>query len=1184
MYRIEKYQEQEIIEYAGQPFAFSQTNLDLVTDAQSVLSGEIEITAQIDKPIRLVFYSSHYRMQCLTNEMAGTSDVLKYRFDPTGLDDGEEIKGEFSLVSNVGEYRIPYLVRVEKAYRDDELGKVKNLFHFTNLAREDFSQAVDFFYDEKFKLILTGHDRQYLGLYRGLSQMDHNEKNVDAFLVAIHKKQEISYHLEEEKLILKDIYQNQTEKVALQRQGWGYTHVDVKVEGGFITPLKTQLTEADFEGDICEFSFTIDPDKLHQNYQYGKLIFSYGDHEEVCDIIIRMPHLMEKRAQGRMEHKKLLTGLMHHYMEYITGSPDPTECVKDAEKIIEKMNSLYGRNVESRLYQVHSLIELSRENEARWVLSRVENMLQKEEVSTDVYAYYLFLTAVLERDESCTQKVVRQLHKFILNNEAGATTVCMYLKLLSEEDAGSVKRLSMYEEQFLKGNVSPIMLRDAWSVLEGSMAYLTKLESFEIALIQFAMRYGLFTKEAAQQINYLVTRKRNMSPALFRMLTLSYKIFPDDETIQALCTLMIRIGKTDKESFFWYAVAVSRELRITSLYEYYMLSIDMNKQEPLPKMVLMYFAYSCDLPENRRAYLYHNLITHRRDFRQIFAQYEQQIEYFGWQQLQKGVMSENHATIYKYLLADDANLEKSREYLMQVGFMHVIRTEKKNIKNVIVIHDKLAKEQVYPVEKGCSFVQCYTDDYTILLEDAQKNRYCDENDYVDKRLMSVEKIALYLEQQKEESVGFLLYQDYLKNDENLSNPDSWELYEKLVQKEEIDSIWRLKMMDRFMAIYYERDKMDKLSEMLSVYPIATADQKQRGEIVRYLVGCNQDEKAFEILYEYGFEGVSAKVLARLLSRSIQLDNPVDARVLALTYYTYKQGKYTETMLAYLSLYLEEDIKKMRDVYLDAVAFEVDAVRIAERILLAHMFSNSYISQLEDVFVYYASHGGRENIIRNYVMRHAYCYFVWQIDAQQQVFGYLQKYLMAEKDIHSISKLSYLYYMAQKKQLTEDEQRIVKRLVEEFIYKKEYVPFFASFVGFIPWLSMYMQHTYIEYRTKPGTKVMLHYMLDNEEVYLKKQMKEIGGGYYCESFVLLFSEKIRYYFVEMDYGQENATQSGIVEKSDMRMEGSSGRFGMLDDIMICHSLGDNATKKSRIEEYIQKCYLHDILGGSLKWKS
>lgn len=1184
LYRIEKYQDQEAIEYAGQPFVFSQTSLELVTDGEEVLSGEIMITAQIDANIHCVFYSNHYRMQCLTSEMSGANDVLKYRFDGAGLDDGEEVKGEFSLVSNVGEYRIPFVVRVEKVFQNEDLGKIKNLFHFTNLARENFQEAVEFFYKKEFLHLLTGHDKRYLGLYRGLAKTEMHARNVDTFLVAIGKKQPISYQVREEKLILKDIYQNQKETVTLERQGWGYTHVTVKAEGGFIDLPKDVLTAEDFENDVCELSFTIDPAKMRQNFQYGRLVFRYGDEETICDIIIRMPHLLEKRAQGRMEHKQLLAELMHRYMEYITGSPDPHACLKNAEKIIEKINSLYGRNVEGRLYQVHVLIELTRENEARWVLSHVENMLQKEEVSVDTYAYYLFLTACLEREENCTQKVLRKLHNYVLAGEGGAATVCLYLKLLPEQEAGSVKRLSMYEEQFLKGNVSPVMMRQAWEILESSMAYLTKLDSFEVALIRFAMKYGLFTKEAAQQINYLVKRKRDMSKALFQMLSMSYKIFPDDDTIQALCTLMIRLGIADADSYFWYALAVSRELRITSLYEYYMMSIDTTKQELLPKMVLMYFTYSCDLPDKKRAYLYHNIISHKREIMQIFTQYEQQIEQFGWQQMQKNVMSENHATIYRYLLSKEENLEKARDYLMKLAFVHMIKTQKKGIKNVIVIQDMLDGEQIYPLEKGVSFVNCYVEDYTILFEDGQGNRFYNQALYTDKRLMSVEKIAIFLQQHKEESIGFLLYQAYLKNDENLSNPDSCELYEKLALSEEIDRNWRIRMLDKLMSFYYERDESDKLADLIVRYPVEQADQKQRGQMIRYYVGCGMDQEAFSLLYEYGFEGVSAKVLARLLTRNINQEEAVDAKMLALTYYTYKQGKYTETMLAYLCLYFEEDIKKMRDIWRDAVAFDVDAVRIAERILLAHMFGNGYISQLEEVFVYYAQHGGRENIMKKYVMRHAYTCFVWQTQPQAEVFRYLQKYIASGQIQDKVSRLSYLYYMSHQKSFTPDEKDVITGLVEDFVYNNQYLPFFAQFIGFIPWLSFYTQHTYIEYRAKPGTKVMLHYMFDNEDTYVTKQMTEIGGGYYCERFLLLFSEKLRYYFVEQDNEEENATQSGILEKSDMTMEGSLSRMGMLGDIMISHSMGDEKTKQTLIKEYVHASYLHDLIGGALKWKS
>lgn len=1184
MYRIEKYLEQQTTEYTGSPLTFSTNRLELTASGDEVLSGEIGITAQMKEGMHCLFYSSHYRMQCLEREMPQTAQVLKYRFDSNGLDEGEEIRGEFSIVSPAGEYRIPYVVRVEKACQNDRFGSIRNLFHFANLAQEDFQEAVRLFYMPRFKSLLTGHDRQYLGLYKGLSAASGNAANVDAFLTAIHKKKEATYHVKEEKLILQDVDAKQQETVILERTGWGHVHIRVEACGGFLEPQKEVLTQEDFVGNECAVSFVVNPEKLGPGFHTGRLVFHFGTKETSCDILVRTGKQEEKRAWERLESKRMTAQLMHLYMDYVTGSQDSSTCLYKAEKLIERMNAQYGRNVQARLYQAHVLLEQERENEAGWVLSHVENMLEqeREKISDSVYAYYLYLTARLQQERH--REALRQLQDMTLQGRGGAQAVCFYFRLLPRSEEGEVKRFAVYEEAFYKGTASPLLLREAWRILEESMAYLTKLGKFEIALLRFAMRYGLYTENAAMQVNYLVKRKKDMDKPLYEMLVMSYRIFPQDETIQAVCALMIRIGLTGRDSFRWYALAVEKELRITSLYEYYMLSADTTQDQLPPKIVLMYFAYACDLPDHRKAYLYRLILSHRHEIAQIFAQYEPQIKEFGRKQLEKDIISENHAVIYQYLLRDDESMEGAAAHLMQIAFTHCIQVKDSAMTNVVVIHDRLAGEQICPIEKGRAYVACYTDNYTILLEDKYGNRYCDDNLWVDEKLMMTDRIALFLQQRKEQSVGFMLYRTYLMGEEDFSDEESWEMYEKLALSEQVDHDWRIKLLDRLLALYYEKDMMQDMLRILSAYPVEAADQRQRGHIIRCYAACGQDDKAFQLLYEYGFEGVSPIALTRLVNRNLPAADRCDVRLSHLCYYCFKQGKYTDDMLACLVMYFEGDIKQMRDVWKVAADFGVEAAALAERILLVHLFGNGYISQLEQVFAYYVEHAGRESIIRRYVQRHAYAYFVWQQEPQKAVFRQLERYLSDGISMDEISRLSYLHYMAQDwPACSQEQQPLIAKLVEEFVFDRQYVPFFAAFLPFIPWLSLFTQHTYIEYRTRPGTMVFLHYVPEDGEAYRTRRMTEIGGGYYCESFLLLFSEKLRYYFVEQEDGRENLTESCVVEKSDMAGNDSGGRFGLLNDIMLSSCMSDEKTENTLSREYLYESYLHELLGGCMKWK-
>ena len=132
--------------------------------------------------------STDLRMECLTRTFSGSEDEIHYRFDSHGMEEGEEVRGAFHIISNRGEYYLPFTVSVAAPAVVSSMGSVKNLFHFTNLAKSSWDEAVRLFYSEEFRTVLSGSDRKFYAAYKGLSAVPGNEHNVEEFLIEINKK------------------------------------------------------------------------------------------------------------------------------------------------------------------------------------------------------------------------------------------------------------------------------------------------------------------------------------------------------------------------------------------------------------------------------------------------------------------------------------------------------------------------------------------------------------------------------------------------------------------------------------------------------------------------------------------------------------------------------------------------------------------------------------------------------------------------------------------------------------------------------------------------------------------------------------------------------------------------------------------------------------------------------------
>lgn len=1178
MYRIEKYLEDRPKEGTEDFLEVSQSRLELVSRTNTILDGEVRVRSRNGSQMHVFFYANHYRMHCPIGEFIGKEGVLTYRYDTTGLEEGSVEKGELCILSELGEYHIPFTVSIRQQLATTSLGEMRNLFHFANLARENWEEAVELFYSEDFSSLFYGHDRRYFDLYRGLSAHKGNAHNVDTFLKSIHKKTGNTYRVAEEGLLLKEVFDGHREHLTVVCSGWGYMSVRMLSRAEFLVPCKELLTNEDFDGNECKAEFEIRTAMLRPGTNSGVIVLQYEDGEAEVPVIVEMPAVKSRYREEKHQARKLMLQLMRSYIAYATLEGDSVEILGEAEKTVEKLNAGYGRNLWGRLFQIHILLETEREGEAKWVFSHIDKVQKPQETDSLALAYYLYLRAWLERSRSYTEGACQQIETLYEKEPENALLACLYVRMCVE-NMDERERMRIYEEQYESGSRNPILYLEALSVYKKSPVYLSKLENFEISVLSFAMRHNAYTEEMAKRVTEIAMRKKSISHKMFLFLCQSYEKYPFPEALQTLCTLMVRSQMSGRVYFPWYEKAIKSQLRITSLYEYYMMSADTRSDELMPRTVLMYFVYQCDLDERRKAFLYAMLVKHREEIPELFRQYEKSVGEFALLQMEKGIISENLAVLYRYVM----NCQEQRiprEKIQKIAFRHLITTGKKNIINVVVVQDKLCGEMIYPFEKQRAYVDCYTDDYEIMLEDADGNRYCDREEWTDLKLMNVEKLVVYLEEQEADNIGFLLYRTNINGNFEQADEALWPVYEKLVFSEEVDSSYRMELSDKLLKLYFDRERYADMERLLERYEIGEAEVSRRAEVVRYLIYLEKYEKALEILYDYGFEGVPAKSLLRLADRWLAGEQGFNEKLMVLVYYTFRLGKYTNRMLEYLCHYFEGSLRQMKEIFKACDGFEVDASPLAERILQAYLFSHGYISGMSEVFVYYAEHRRRDSVMKLYVSDMLYRYLTGQQLPQPEAFRIAEEMLCSGSEMSGESIISYLYYMATEvSEYTDRQKELISRLVNNVISEKQYVPFFSRFAGFIPWIKPYTELTYLEYRTAPGRTVTLHYLKDGEqEQYCREVLREVCAGYYCCRFVLFFGERLQYYFMEQQGTEQMLTESGYLEKSDMTGEEGESRYGLLNDILMCEALGDMRTGHELIKKYEMKSYLAEELFG------
>ena len=120
---------------------------------------------------------------------------------------------------------------------------------------------------------------------------------------------------------------------------------------------------------------------------------------------------------------------------------------------------------------------------------------------------------------------------------------------------------------------------------------------------------------------------------------------------------------------------------------------------------------------------------------------------------------------------------------------------------------------------------------------------------------------------------------------------------------------------------------------------------------------------------------------------------------------------------------------------------------------------------------------------------------------------------------------------------------------------------------------------MEYRTRPQTKVCIHYAILHEngesQEYRCEYMKEVYGGVFFLAFVMFFGESLQYYITEERDGESQVTESGTIQRGD---DSGEGRYQLINDIALAKSLQDYDTMDELLEEYYKKDFLNSRLFG------
>ena len=129
--------------------SIDQINLNIA--AGTIYEGSFLVRSANEQKMKAMIYDSRYLFKLEPHNFVGREQTVNYSFDARKWEIGERISGTLYLVTDGGEYNIPYEIEVMEPTIRSSIGSLSDMFQFASLAETNWGEAVRIFSSQDFK-------------------------------------------------------------------------------------------------------------------------------------------------------------------------------------------------------------------------------------------------------------------------------------------------------------------------------------------------------------------------------------------------------------------------------------------------------------------------------------------------------------------------------------------------------------------------------------------------------------------------------------------------------------------------------------------------------------------------------------------------------------------------------------------------------------------------------------------------------------------------------------------------------------------------------------------------------------------------------------------------------------------------------------------------------------------------
>ena len=1147
--------------------AFSEETIDL-----SVIEGRseagsfvIESTNQIK--ICGIVYSTNPRMECLNPHFEGEKVRIRYQFNSKGLTEGDTCEGKFVIVCNQIEYSLSFCARITRLYAEASTGAVKSLDDFTRLAASNWDEAYHLFYNRNF-LNTIPYDNVYERLtYEGFACARPSGQNMEEFLIGVNKKQPVSISVDKSEEIFMASKEPQSGCFTITKGNWGYTEIRLRTDCEFIKLSKPVLTLDDFIGKTYLYEYIIDASAMHAGRNFGRIYIDGVYQSFTIDITagVRDDDDSISGIAVTKDIKECMVGIMELYTSFrlkriVTGVW--------ANETISILNHLHALMPDEHMYELmkaQAFIINRQRQEAKWILDDFKHT--NPDKKAPIWGYYLYLMTLLEREPSYIDNMTHEVELIFYENPDSVLLFWVLLFLRNQyfdDNAGKLKDIKYW---VLRGCSSPYLYIEAYYLISQDPYLIKEMSVFELRILSWAVKKKALTKELAGAIFEAVDLAGGFDNRVYELLTAAYEICPEAEYVGIICSYLIKGHKNDTCFHKWFELGIENKLRLTGLYESYLITMDDRQISPVPKIIQMYFSYDNKLPYRKLAVLYNNIIAAKETEPEVYHKYRKAMGRFAMDQAQLRHIDDNLAVLYEDMLELGFINEELSAAFSDIIYTHKLIVFDKRIVRAIIYQNEMKEPQIVPVTDQCAYFELFSNDYVILFEDSRGYRYVKSISYRLQRLMDAEKYLDRCISLSPDRPQYIVshfknvrdYSDFTKGDLKLFKP--------VFYSESFSDSYKAVMGYRILKYCQLHDYEDYVRPFLQSIDFDILQKDARKYLIDMLVSNRLYEKAYDMAMEYGIDMLAAASQVVLCENALKVQHVDDDFMVQLAISAFKTGKYSDLVLKYLCENYTGPTDELINLWHAADKFSISSMKLDERILEQGIYTQIEPEKISDIFLEYYKRAGNDKLILAYISLVAHGYLHSGMCKVDFIFDIIEKRFIGNRTLNDACQLALLKHFAKKTDITQAELEIEDTLLKYYIYNNMYFDFFARLDYRLLKKYFIYDKAFLQYESTPGAHVVLHYSRDEDgEEFNSEDMVEMYDGIYVKAFVIFFGELIRYYITEEHDNSIEVKESNRLTCNNIPGDNDHSRYNLINEMIISDTLSDETTLKSNIDEY------------------